>query len=92
MLESQRGHIWGVFHFLFRFITFGGHSAHLAYLVHKSGRKTSIIISGFCQISSFSSAEINIYRIEKWVKTDSFKKISLVEDMFYPHSSNLRLS
>ena len=27
-----------------RLITFAGHSAHLAYLVHKSGRKTSIII------------------------------------------------
>ena len=27
-----------------RLITFGGRSAHLAYLVHKSGRKTSIII------------------------------------------------
>jgi len=26
-------------------ITFGGRSAHLAYLVHKSGRKTSIIIT-----------------------------------------------
>ena len=29
--------------FLCLSITFGGRSAHLAYLVHKSGRKTSII-------------------------------------------------
>ena len=30
--------------FTLRFITFGGHSAHLAYHVYKSCRKTSIII------------------------------------------------
>ena len=42
--ESQRGHIWRLFHLRLRFITFGGRSVHLAYLVHKSGRKTSIII------------------------------------------------
>ena len=33
-----------LFHLWRRFITFGGRSAHLAYHVHKSGRKTSIII------------------------------------------------
>ena len=42
MFESRHGHIWGLFHLRFHFITFGGNSAHLAYLVHKSGRKTSI--------------------------------------------------
>jgi len=42
--ESRRGYIWRVFHLWLRFITFGGRSAHLPYLVHKSGRKTSIII------------------------------------------------
>ena len=42
--ESRRGHIWRLFHLRLRFITFGGRSAHLAYHVHKSGRKTSIII------------------------------------------------
>ena len=37
--------VWGrVFHFSLRFITFGSRSAHLAYHVHKSGPKTSIII------------------------------------------------
>ena len=33
-----------VFHLRLRFITFGGSSTQLAYQVHKSGRKTSIII------------------------------------------------
>jgi len=42
--ESRRGHIWRLFHLWLRFITFGGGSAHLAYHVHKSGRKTAIII------------------------------------------------
>ena len=42
--ESRRGHIRKVFHLRLRFITFGGRSAHLAYRVHKSGGKTSIII------------------------------------------------
>ena len=37
--ESRRGQIWRVFHLSLRFITFGGRSAHLAYHVHKSGRK-----------------------------------------------------
>jgi len=37
--ESGRGHIWRMFHLWLRLITFGGRSTHLAYLVHKSGRK-----------------------------------------------------
>ena len=41
LFESWRGHIWRLFHLWPHFITFGGH-AHLAYHVHKSGRKTSI--------------------------------------------------
>jgi len=40
--ESRRENIWRVFHLWLPFIRFGGHSAHLAYHVHKSGRKTSI--------------------------------------------------
>jgi len=40
--ESLRRDIWRVFHLWLRFITFGGRSAHLAYHVRKSGRKTSI--------------------------------------------------
>ena len=43
-LESWRGHIWRAFHLWLRFITFGGRSAHLAYDVYKSGRKTPIIV------------------------------------------------
>jgi len=38
--ESRRGHMSRMFH-----IDFGGRSAHLAYNVHKSGRKISIIIT-----------------------------------------------
>ena len=42
--ESQRGHIWRLFHLWLRFITVGGRSAHLAYHVHKRRRKIPIII------------------------------------------------
>jgi len=45
VFESGRVHIWRVFHLWLRFITFGGHSAHLTYHVDKGGRKTSIIIA-----------------------------------------------
>jgi len=41
--ESWCGHIWRAFDLCLRFITFGGGSAHLAYDVHKSGKKTSTI-------------------------------------------------
>jgi len=44
VFEYRRGHIWRVFHLWLRFIIFGGGSAHLAYHVHKSDRKTPIII------------------------------------------------
>jgi len=43
VFETRRGHIWRLFHLWLRLITFGGRSAHLAYCVHKSGCKTSII-------------------------------------------------
>ena len=45
VFESRRGHIWRVFHIWLRFIAFGSSSAHLAYHVHTSGRKTTIIIN-----------------------------------------------
>jgi len=41
--ESWCRHIWRGFHHWLRFITLAGRSAHLAYHVHKSGRKTSTI-------------------------------------------------
>ena len=44
VFESRRGHIWRLFRLSLRLNIFGSRSAHLAYLVHKSGRKTSIII------------------------------------------------
>jgi len=43
-LILSMGHIWRVFHLWLHFITFGGCSAHLAYHVDKSGRKTSFVI------------------------------------------------
>ena len=39
VFESRRGHIWRLFRLSLRFITFGSRSAHLAYLVHRIGRK-----------------------------------------------------
>ena len=36
VFESRCGHIWRLFHLWLGFITFAGHSAHLAYIVHKS--------------------------------------------------------
>jgi len=42
--ESRHGPLWRVFYLWVRFITFGGCSTHLAYQVHKSGCKTSIIV------------------------------------------------
>jgi len=44
VFESQHGLIWRLWHLWLGFITFGGCPAHLAYHVHKSGRKMSIII------------------------------------------------
>ena len=44
VFESRRGHVWRLFHLSLCLISFGGCSAHLAYHVHKSGCKTSIII------------------------------------------------
>ena len=44
VFESRREYFWRLFRLSLRLVTFGGSSAHLAYLVHKSGRKTSIII------------------------------------------------
>jgi hypothetical protein len=41
--EYWCGHSWRVFHLGLSF-RIGCRSAHLAYLVHQSGRKTSIII------------------------------------------------
>ena len=61
--ESRSGHIWRVFHLWLHLITFGGRSAHLhlAYHVHKSGRKTSIII--IIQLDYLITAFIHIVNI-----------------------------
>ena len=41
--ESWHGHICRLFHLWLHFITFSGCSAHLAYHVHKSGHKKSML-------------------------------------------------
>jgi len=46
--KPRLGYVRRVFHLSFRLINFGGRSAHLAKLVHKSGHKTS---TGFDYIS-----------------------------------------
>ena len=52
--ESRRGHIWRVFHPWLSFIILGGRSAHLAYHVNKSVRKTSIItLSNYLRMSAY---------------------------------------
>ena len=40
--EAQLGYVRRVFHLSFHFITFGGHSAHSDYHMHKSALKTAI--------------------------------------------------
>ena len=52
-----------LFHLWFSFITFGGRSAHLAYLVHKSGRKTSIIIIIIVTSPKLPKSEVTVIRI-----------------------------
>jgi len=44
LFELQLGYIWTLFRHSLRPITFGSRSAHLAYRVHKSGRKTVAFI------------------------------------------------
>ena len=61
MFESRRGHIWRLFRLSLRLITFGSHSAHLAYHRHKDGRKTLIIIIIICQLHNIKliTARVN---------------------------------
>ena len=42
--KSRHAHIWSVFHLRLHFITIGGCSFHLAYHVHKGGRKIPVIL------------------------------------------------
>ena len=58
VFESRHGHIWRAFHVWLHFITFGGRSAHLAYHVHKSGCKTSIIIINHSSVELIKSNKI----------------------------------
>ena len=42
--KPRLGYIRRLFHLSLRFMTFGGRSAHLGYLVHRSGRKTGTFL------------------------------------------------
>ena len=59
VIKSRRGHIWRLFRLWLRLSTFGGRSAHLAYLVHKSGRKTTIFI-------------MTLFRVQASIKTTKY--------------------
>ena len=65
--ESRRWHIWRALHLWLRFITYGCRSAHLAYLVHKNGRKTSItIIVSSITTSHHNTTSSNYLDPTKW--------------------------
>ena len=59
--ESRSGHTWMFCRPWLRLITFGGRSAHSAYHVHKSGRKTATINIKGCPrlIRLFISARVH---------------------------------
>ena len=59
VFESRRGHIWRLFRLSLRLITVGSRSAHLAYRVHKSGRKTSSLSKLF-YVSYYSNTRLNL--------------------------------
>ena len=80
VFESRRGHIWRLFRLSLRLITFGSRSAHLAYHVHKNGRKTSIIII----INETHCVWDYIQNSRIWINR------TLV-DMFWPKAHEIRL-
>ena len=45
--KPRLGYIRRIFHLSLRLITIGGSSAHLAYFVHKNGRKTATFTFSF---------------------------------------------
>ena len=53
--KPRLGYFRRVFHLSLRLITFGGRSAHLAYLVQKSGRKTTTFIHRHTHTHIFAS-------------------------------------
>ena len=73
MFESQHGHIWRLFHLWLHFITFRGCSAHFAYHVHKSGRKTPIIII-------MNIEQHNCFKVSLWYPCINLMAYSRVDD------------
>jgi len=99
MFESRCGHIWNLFHIWLRFITFWGRSAHLAYHMHKSGRKAPIIIHGWntivmkgsCSVSHAESYHymqiIPIFRLNRWKHTALLCSSKIKQEL---HPTNLQ--
>jgi len=75
-----------LFRLSLRLITFGGRSAHLAYLVHKSGRKTSIIIiimSEGCFISHIAVSVIRCHEANGQFNTNVINILGMGKCMLY---------
>jgi len=70
--------IWRVFHLWLRFITFAGGSAHLAYCVHKSGCKTSMIIISFFfwLLTKIIQNKVVVYRKKLYLACFNFSIVS----------------
>ena len=62
VLEYRREHIWRLFHLWLHFITFRGHSVHLAYHVHKIGRKIPITFTWTTRTRPFLSVTVSTIR------------------------------
>ena len=66
VFESRGGHICRLFRLWLCIITSGGRSAHLAYLVHKSGCKTSIIIIILSEKKWGNGLNLGQHREARW--------------------------
>ena len=85
--EPRCGHIWMVFHLWPFIITFGGHAAHLAHHMHKSGRKTSIItctflIEMFCDSTVFYLVQYSCVYVWEISGITVITRIHLIVIMF----------
>jgi len=64
--ESRREHIWRLFHLWLRFIPFGCRSAYFAFLVHKGGRKPSIVVILNIHIRHLSRNNLFCQSSQRW--------------------------
>ena len=80
VFESRREHIWRLFHISLRSITFGSRSAHLAYLVHKSGRKHQSSTSSHSRVPRALDATVGVFHL-LWAILFSYVCLSSISDM-----------